>query len=162
MSKKKFLQPLKFSKRWNYCWKSSKKLFMTSFQKDYHPWGIFSIMMHLFFMLLKILLRGRRALEIKALNSSPTISTWVQRVLHGMPSSISNCTLEDLHGWSMRVWCSVWLDDGGEPTNWHWLLTDLKWWLHWIFDDATLHRVRRRSLRRIKILGSHSLSRRVC
>jgi len=29
---------------------------------------------------------------------SPTISMWARCVLHDMPSSISNCTLEDLHG----------------------------------------------------------------
>ena len=74
---------------------------MTNFCKYYHPLEIFSIMVCLFFMISKILSCKKRALEMKILNSSslyhPTISTWTKRVLQGMPNSISNRTLEDLH-----------------------------------------------------------------
>jgi len=56
-------------------------------------------MVHLFFMILKIFSCRKRVLDMNAFNSSSSYHLLLARgMMHGMLSSISSCTLEDLHG----------------------------------------------------------------
>jgi len=126
-SNKKSLHPLKFPRRWCPYRKCSKKLFVTGFRKDHHPWEIFNIMTHLFFMVSKIFFMQKKSARDESFKFfnfiSPTISMWARHVLHGMQNSISNYTLKDLfHGGQLMKYRSIvyvyrWLIEEHQPID---------------------------------------------